>query len=74
MVRNLTLGIAGLDYPTILETIASWEALALAQDLNLRVVVVASDAKDVVGAINKSCQGPNGAIIAEINSLLPFVQ
>lgn len=63
------LGIAGVDDPAILETIACREALALAQDLNLRDVLVASDAKGVVNAINNSCMGPNGAIIAEINSL-----
>jgi len=63
------LGIAGVDDPAIVETIACREALALAQDLNLRNVLVASDAKAVVNAINNSDQGVNGAIIAEINSL-----
>ena len=30
---------------------------------------MASDAKGVVNAINNSCMSPNGAIVAEINSL-----
>ena len=63
------LGIAGVDDPAIVETIACREALALAQDLNLRNVLVASDANAVMNAINNSDQGVNGAIIAEINSL-----
>lgn len=61
--------IGGVDDSAILETIACREALALAQDLQLHDLVVASDAKNVVGDVNKSCQGTNGAIIQEINRL-----
>ena len=70
---NSVLCIAGVDDPVIMETIACMEALALAQGLNLHDVVVASDAKNVVGAINNSDQGPNGAIISKINSLFTSV-
>ena len=63
------LVIQGMDDPEILETIACREALALAQDLNLLNIVVASDSKGAVGAINNSNKGANGAIIMEINSL-----
>ena len=49
------------------------EALTLAQDLcqrfNLYDLVIALDAKEVAGAINKVCQGNDGAIISEINNL-----
>lgn len=49
------LVIGGVDDPFILEAIACREALTLAQDLNLHNFVVASEAKEVIGAIHKGC-------------------
>uniref|UniRef100_A0A453HF87 RNase H type-1 domain-containing protein n=1 Tax=Aegilops tauschii subsp. strangulata TaxID=200361 RepID=A0A453HF87_AEGTS len=63
------LVIGGVDDLASLETIACREALALAQDLNLNHIGIASDSKGVVGAINMGARGENGAIISEINSL-----
>ena len=48
----------GVDDPFISETIACREALALAQDLSLHAVIVASDAKEVMGAINGCAANP----------------
>ncbi|XP_073354033.1 uncharacterized protein [Aegilops tauschii subsp. strangulata] len=63
------LVIAGVDDLEILETIACREALALAQDLNIQNLLVASDSKGAVGAIiNRSC-GTNGAIVMEIQHI-----
>lgn len=70
---SYVLVIGGVDDPAILETIACREALALAQDLNLHQLVIASDSKGVVGAINMGANGGNGAIISEINSLAAFL-
>uniref|UniRef100_A0A453MCY5 RNase H type-1 domain-containing protein n=1 Tax=Aegilops tauschii subsp. strangulata TaxID=200361 RepID=A0A453MCY5_AEGTS len=63
-----SLVIAGVDDPEILETIACREGLAMAQDLNINNLVIASDSKGVVGAINNKSQGSSGAIITEIHS------
>ena len=60
--------IAGVDDPGILESIACREGLTLAQDLNIHNLVVASDSKGIVGAINNNSRGSNGAIISEIHS------
>ncbi|XBI69669.1 hypothetical protein VPH35_064322 [Triticum aestivum] len=66
---NSALVIAGVDDPEILETIAYREALALAQDLNIQSLVVASGSKGAYGAINNRNDGTNGAIISEIHSI-----
>ena len=66
------LVIGGVDDPEILETIACREGLALAQDLNISNVVVASDSKGVVQAINSKSRGNSGAIIFEIHSRVSF--
>ena len=63
-----SLVIAGVDDPVILETIACREALALAEDLNLNNLIIASDAKQVVSDISKSRMGRNATIIHEIRS------
>ncbi|KAI5016597.1 hypothetical protein ZWY2020_006448 [Hordeum vulgare] len=49
-----------------LETYACGEALALADDLSVQKVVVASDCRDVVKDINQGTRGPNSAVIHEI--------
>ena len=41
----------------------------MAQDLNIQSMIVASDSKGAVGAINNGSLGANGAIIAEVHSL-----
>uniref|UniRef100_A0A452XPQ8 RNase H type-1 domain-containing protein n=1 Tax=Aegilops tauschii subsp. strangulata TaxID=200361 RepID=A0A452XPQ8_AEGTS len=62
------LVIAGVDDPAILETIACHEELALAEDLNLNNLIIASDAKQVVSDNSVSHMGRNAAIIQEIRS------
>lgn len=52
--------------PMMLETFACSEALALADDLDIQNMVVASDCLEVVKDINKGTGGPNAAIIQEI--------
>ena len=64
----------GIRDPTILETYACREALALAQDLQLQNMIVASDAKQVVQEINNRSRGVNGAIISEIHSYSSLFQ
>lgn len=66
--------IGGVDDPSTLETIACREALALAQDLQLQHMIIASDAKQVVQDINTGSRGGNGAIISEINSYSSLFQ
>ena len=48
------------------ETIAYREGLALAVDLHLNQFVIALDAQQVIGSINKGSLGTCGAIINEI--------
>ena len=57
-----------LEWTIRLETIACREALALAEDLNLNNLIIASDAKQVVNDILKSHMGRNVAIVQEIRS------
>ena len=47
----------------MLETFACSEALALADDLDIQNMVVASDCQEVIKDINKGMGGPNTAII-----------
>ena len=54
--------------PTTLEAIACREAIALAEDLHIQRMVVASDCKQVIGDITKGHKGPYGSIISEIKS------
>ena len=52
--------------PASLEALACREALCLAEDLNIRSFVIASDCKQVVADIDQSARGRYGAIISEI--------
>ncbi|XBI57913.1 hypothetical protein VPH35_039223 [Triticum aestivum] len=63
---SLALVIAGLKDPLILETIAWRETLALAENLNLHNVAIASDSKQAISDINKTSLGKNGSVVKEI--------
>lgn len=52
--------------PTILETFACREALALAEDLQSTRMMIASDCKGVIQDINEGTNGPHAAIVHEI--------
>lgn len=52
--------------PTVLETFACREALALAEDLNAQRLKVASDCLGVVNDINMGTGGPHSAVVHEI--------
>jgi hypothetical protein len=60
--------VHGVTDPATLETLACREALALAEDLGIDQVFVASDCKTVVNDIKNGSGGPYGAIIEEIKS------
>ena len=59
--------VAGLDDPSVLETFACREGLALAEDLNLHNFVIASDSKQTIADINQGTRGGNGSIVHEIS-------
>ena len=50
-----------------LEAIAWREALALAEDLNIRYLVITSDCRQVIQDINTGTRGGYASIISEIN-------
>ena len=52
--------------PTLLEAFACREALALAEDLGIQMMHVASDCEEVVKDIKQGSGGYHGAIIQEI--------
>ena len=54
--------------PLLLETYACREALALADDLGIGNIYVASDSQEVVNDINRGTGGPNASIVHEILS------
>ena len=58
----------GVTDPTILEIFACREGLALAEDLNVHEVVLASHCEGVVNDINGGTSGPNATIIHEITA------
>jgi hypothetical protein len=60
--------VHGVTDPATLEALACREALALAEDLGIDQVFVASDCKTVVNDIKNGTGGPYGAIIEEIKS------
>jgi hypothetical protein len=60
--------IEGITDPPILETIAFREALALAKNIALTKVLVASDCASIVTDIQGGSMGRNGSIISEIRS------
>ncbi|XP_037410046.1 mitochondrial proton/calcium exchanger protein-like [Triticum dicoccoides] len=57
---------AGIIDPTLLEAFACREALALAEDLRIQMMHVASDCEEVVKDIKQGSGGYHGAIIQEI--------
>ena len=57
----------GVCDPATLETLACREALALAADLNIRQITIASDCKQVVGDIADGTGGQYSSIIREIS-------
>ncbi|XP_073355645.1 uncharacterized protein [Aegilops tauschii subsp. strangulata] len=61
-----TFGFKSITDPTTLEALAVRESLALAYDLHLRSIQVASDCKIVVDDIKQLSGGGYGAIIQEI--------
>uniref|UniRef100_A0A8I6WUB9 RNase H type-1 domain-containing protein n=1 Tax=Hordeum vulgare subsp. vulgare TaxID=112509 RepID=A0A8I6WUB9_HORVV len=56
-----------MEDPKILETIACREALALAEDLNLTHVIIASNSKQAIADIKNGARGWNGSIVHEIS-------
>ena len=56
----------GINDPVTLETFTCREALALAEDLAVQNMCVASDCQEVVNDINRGTGGPNAALIHEI--------
>lgn len=62
------LTILGVADPLILETLACREALALAEDLNAREIVVVSDCSSAILDIKSEATGETGAIIKELLS------
>ena len=65
------LVVEGVTDPASLEAMACREALALAEDLGIQNLVVASDCQQVVSDINKNARGTYGAIVSEINLRAP---
>ena len=61
-----TLGFTSITNPTILEALAVREALALAEDLNLQSIHIASDCKEVIDSIKEKNRAEYGAIVHEI--------
>ena len=58
----------GITDPSCLEALACRESLALAEDLNLTKIFVASDCQPVVKEILEGSMGRHGSIIMEIKS------
>lgn len=58
----------GITDPTLLETLACQEAMALAEDLGVQKIHVASDCEGVVKDIRQELGGLHGAIIKEVNA------
>ena len=61
------LVVEGVTDPASLEAMTCREALALAEDLGIQNLVVASDCQQVASDINKNAKGMYGAIVSEIN-------
>ena len=61
-----SLTIEGIMDPGILETLACREALALAQDLQLQRITVASDCLSVINAMSLPCAGSYSVILEEV--------
>ena len=68
MISTLSSAIvlSGVINPTVLETIAWREALALAADLSLDHLVIASDSKTIVDGIIKGVGGRHIIVVKEI--------
>ena len=62
------LVVEGMQDAAILECLACREALALAEDLSVHNLIVASDARQVVKDISNNSMGPYGMVISEIKS------
>jgi ribonuclease HI len=68
-----SLKIQGIADPPTLEAIACREAIALAQDLNLQQITVATDSSTVVNDMVRPYVGRYSTMIPEIKELLvPF--
>ena len=63
-----TLTIDGISDPTVLEAMACREALALAQDLHLQRITVASDCISVINAMSQPFAGNYSMILEEIRA------
>ncbi|KAI4968640.1 hypothetical protein ZWY2020_045970 [Hordeum vulgare] len=63
-----TIVLQGTDDSTILKTLACRERLALAEDLGIQQLGVASDCLGVVKDINKGTRGPHEAIVHKIQT------
>jgi ribonuclease HI len=61
-----SLTVEGITNPSVLEAMACREALALAQDLNLRRITVASDCLAVVQNLSRPFAGDYSAVLHEI--------
>lgn len=60
------LVVHGIQDPATLEAMACREGLALAEDLLVQNLVVASHSKQVMGDIHKATRGRYGTIVSEI--------
>ena len=64
----------GLTEPGTLEALACREALALAQDIHVRRVIIACDCLPVVQDIRSGSRGVYGAVIREIADLMKLFE
>jgi hypothetical protein len=65
---GLALKLPGIVDPATLEAIACREGLALAADLNIKHILIATDCKHLVKDIKSGTDGLYGIIIKEIQA------
>ena len=63
-----SLTVDGISDPTVLEAMACMEALALAQDLHLQRITVASDCLSVINALPQPYAGNYSMVLEEIKT------
>ena len=63
-----TLSISGVKDPAVMEALACREALALAEDLHLRRITVATDCLTVVKNMTTSYEGSYSMVLREIKA------
>ena len=63
-----TLTVEGITDPAVLEAIACWEALALAQDLQIQRITAASDWLSVINAMSTLYSGSFSVVLDEVKA------